>query len=156
MADERAPTVAEISVRIEQAKQIFDDHPSMTIAMTHAGEPWIAKVFFVEDEPEPGRLDLCCALLATSRKLAMIRENARLAFVVAGELPDRWIQGTGGAEVVEDDADAAAIHKRLVEKSDAAGPFLDRIEWRALRIHVERMKLTDVASRPPVTEFTFA
>jgi hypothetical protein len=28
--------------------------------------------------------------------------------------------------------------------------------WTAVRIHVDRLKYTDITTRPPVTEFTFA
>jgi nitroimidazol reductase NimA-like FMN-containing flavoprotein (pyridoxamine 5'-phosphate oxidase superfamily) len=141
--------------RIEAAKDIFDDHPTMSIALASGGEPWIAKVFFVEDQPEPGCLDLCCSVLTTSRKFAMLKDNPTVAFVVAGELPDRWIQGTGRAQVVDDEADGAAIFKRLEDKSEAAGPFLARMPSQPVRIHVGRMKVTDVAATPPIAEFTF-
>lgn len=155
MSDQRPPTAAEANERIEVAKQIFDDHATMAVAMTDEGEPWVAKVFFVEDEPGSGSLDLCCALLLTSRKLAMIHANARIAFVVGGEVPDRWCQGSGRAGIVEDDADAAAILKRIEERSDAARTFFSRAQSTAVRIHVERLKVTDLAATPPITEFTF-
>lgn len=154
-AGDRAPTSAEAAQVVDLAEVIFEQHPTMSIAACDGGEPWAAKVFFVDDEPQPGRLDICCALLVTSRKLAMIEANPRVAFIVAGELPDRWIQGVGTAELVEDEADAAAIHKRLSEKSAAAGPFLERVPCRAIRIHIDRLKLTDVTRKPPIAELSF-
>lgn len=156
MARERAPTDSEASERIQVAKAILDDHATMSIAMVRAGEPWAAKVFFVEDEPEGGRLDLCCALLMTSRKRSLLQQSPRMAFVVAGDLPDRWIQGIGSAVVVEDDADAAAVMKRLEEKSPAAGPFLRAAGSTAVRIRVDLLKVTDLSATPPIAEFTFA
>ncbi|MGH2783641.1 MAG: pyridoxamine 5'-phosphate oxidase family protein [Actinomycetota bacterium] len=155
-AEDRAPTAGEADERVDAIKDLFDRYHTMSIAAASHGEPWIAKVFFVEDEPAAGRLDLCLALIKTSRKLAMIRETGRVAFVVAGDHPDRWAQGTGQAELVEDDADGDAIMKRLEAKSPAAGPFLRMVPWTAVRVHVDRMKLTDITTRPPVTEFTFA
>lgn len=153
--EDRAPTTVETGDRVRVAEEIFDDHPTMTIAMSDEGAPWIAKVFFVDDEPKPGSFDLCCSILLTSRKMEILRAHPTVAFVVAGEVPDRWIQGTGRAEIVTDDADAAAITKRLEEKSDAAGPFLSKMPCTAVRIHIERMKLTDLRGKPPVAEFTF-
>lgn len=153
---DRTPTNAEADERIVLVEAVFAEHPSMAIATSAGDEPWAGKVFFVDDEPEPGRLDLCCALIVTSRKLEILQKNPRIAFVVAGDLPDRWIQGVGRAEVVEDEADCDAIMKRLEEKSAPAGPFLRRVPWKGVRIHVERLKLTDVAAIPPVAEFTFA
>lgn len=152
---ERTPTRDEASERIEFAKVIFDRFATMSLAVAEGGEPWAGKVFFVEDEPAPGMLDLCCSVLVTSRKLDLLRANPRVAFVVAGDVPDSWIQGVGNASLVDDEADADAIIKRLEEKSEAAGPFLQRVRSTAVRIHVERMKLTDVTARPPITEFTF-
>lgn len=153
---ERPPTTGEAGQRIEAVKALFDRYATISVAAASAGEPWVAKVFFIEDEPASGKLDICCAMISSSRKLAMIRESARVAFVVAGDLPDRWVQGTGTVEVVEDEADAEAIVKRLEGKSPSAGPFLRLVDWRAVRIHVDRLKYTDIEIRPPVTEFTFA
>ncbi|MBI4729317.1 MAG: pyridoxamine 5'-phosphate oxidase family protein [Acidobacteria bacterium] len=142
--------------RIRLLDSVLDAHSSMAIAAAEGGEPWIARVFFVDDEPAPGRLDLCCALIAGSRTLAMIQRNARVAFLVAGEIPDRWLQGVGSAEVLADDADCEAIAKRLGEKASEADAFLGRVTWRGLRIHVDRLKLTDLAATPPVAELSFA
>jgi nitroimidazol reductase NimA-like FMN-containing flavoprotein (pyridoxamine 5'-phosphate oxidase superfamily) len=154
--EERAPSAVETRDRIDVAEDIFAEHPTMSVALNDDGAPWIAKVFFVDDEPHPGAFDLCCSLLLSSRKMDIITRAPQVAFVVAGELPDRWIQGTGRAEIVTDEADAAAIAKRLEEKSAAAGPFLSKMPCTAVRIHIERMKLTDLRLQPPITEFTFA
>ncbi len=154
--DEREPTAGEAGERVDAIKDLFDRYHTMSIAAASQGEPWIAKVFFVDDEPSAGRLDLCLALITTSRKFAMIKETRRVAFLVAGDHPDRWAQGTGDVELVDDDADADAVMKRLEAKSPAAGPFLRMVPWTAVRVHVDRMKLTDITTRPPVTEFTFA
>lgn len=154
--NQRLPSDSEAAERTDALGAVFDAHASMAIATASDGEPWVAKVFFVDDEPAPGRLDLCCCLLLTSRKLANLQRDPRVAFLVAGDSPDRWVQGLGRAELVEDEADAEAIEKRLEAKSAAAGAFLGLVKWRAVRIHVERVKLTDVAMKPPVAEFSFA
>ena len=155
--EERAASANEADERIDALKGLFDRYHTMAIAAASTnGDPWVAKVFFIEDEPASGKLDICCALINTSRKLAMIRESGRVAFVVSGDHPDRWAQGTGSVEVVDDDADGEAIVKRLEGKSPMAGPFLRMVAWTAVRIHVERLKYTDITATPPVTEFTFA
>ena len=155
--EERAPSGDEADERIDALKALFDRYHTMAIAASSGtGDPWVAKVFFIEDEPAAGRLDICCALINTSRKLAMIRETGRVAFVVSGDHPDRWAQGTGAVEIVEDEADGSAMVKRLEGKSSMAGPFLRMVPWTAVRIHVERLKYTDITATPPVTEFTFA
>lgn len=154
-ATDRIPTGAEADERIDAVKALFDAYQTMSIATSDEGEPWAAKVFFVDDTPAPGRLDLCIALIVTSRKLAILKRNPRLAFVVAGDTPDRWVQGTGDVELVDDDAEGSLIGKALAAKSAPAGPFLGLVPWKALRVHVRRLKYTDVTMRPPVAEFTF-
>lgn len=155
--EERLPTFVEADQRIGAIKRLFDRYATMSIAAASgASDPWVAKVFFVEDEPAPGKLDICCAMINTSRKLAMMRSAGRVAFVVAGDLPDSWAQGTGAVEMVDDEADADAIVKRLEGKSPPAGPFLKLVPWTAVRIHVDRLKYTDIATTPPITELTFA
>jgi hypothetical protein len=144
----------EATARIEAAKGIFDEHTTMCIALCDGGEPWAGMVFFVEDEPDAGHLDMCCMVVGSS-KLDSLRD-ARVAVLVAGEQPSRWIQGVGTAEVVSDDADAAAVRKRLEDRTPAAAAFFDRAEATAVRIHIERLRATDLGAQPPVTEFTFA
>lgn len=153
---DRPATSGEAGERVEAFKDLFDRYHTMAIAAGPGDrDPWIAKVFFVEDEPAAGKLDLCCALIDTSRNLAMMRTSGRAAFAVGGDHPDRWAQGTGNVDIVDDAADSRAIMTRLEAKSPAAGPFLRLVPWTAVRIHVDRLKLTDITTRPPVTEFTF-
>jgi hypothetical protein len=150
------PDPSEAGARVERAKAILDENATMALAACEGGEPWAARVFFIEDEPDTGRFDMCCCIAVAGKTSAMLLPGARVAFVVGGDVPTRWIQGTGTAEPVEDDADAAAVLKRLHDKTADAEPFLARIDWRAVRIHVDRLRVTDLASQPPVTEFSFA
>ena len=153
----RDATDGEAGAFVGAVKDLFDRYHTMAVAAASGpSDPWIAKVFFVEDEPAPGKMDICCAMINTSRKLAMMRETLRAAFLVAGDHPDAWAQGTGSVELVGDDADADAIMKRLEAKSPMAGPFLRMVPWTAVRVHVDRLKFTDITARPPIAELTFA
>jgi hypothetical protein len=113
-------------------------------------------VFYVHDMQSGSRLDLCCALILGNRKAEHIVEEPRVAFVVGGETPDRWMQGRGRIERVQDAEDADAILERLCKRSESAAGFLDRVGWTAVRIRVETLRYTDVASDPPVAELSFA
>ena len=153
----RDATDGEAGAFVGAVKNLFDRYHTLAVAAASGpADPWIAKVFFVEDEPAPGKMDICCAMINTSRKLAMMRDTLRVAFVVAGDHPDAWAQGTGNVELVDDDADADAIMKRLEAKSPMAGPFLRMVPWTAVRIHVDRLKYTDLTGKPPIAELTFA
>lgn len=152
----RAPSGPEAEERIRIAKDVLDEHPTMSIAMILDGEPWAAKAFFVEDEPEGGRFDLCCALVLAHRKRELFEKDPRMAFVVAGESADRWIQGIGTATICDDAADARAVIERLTQKAPEADRFLREAGCTPVRVHVERLKVTDLSLDPPVAEFTFA
>jgi hypothetical protein len=156
MKEDRIPNSDEASSRVEATKLLFDAHDTMSLAVSDAGEPWAAVVYFVDDEPSPGSLDMCCSILMSPQRRALFQTRPRVAFVVAGTEPDRWFQGVGSAEIVTDEADANAIVKRLADKAADAGPFLDRVGATPVRIHVDRLKVTDLDAEPPVTEFTFA
>jgi len=153
---ELTPDSAEATERIETATWLFDAHDTVAIAGCDGGEPWIVRAFFVEDEPRGGSLDICVSLLIGAERRAALASYPRVAFIVAGEVPDRWVNGIGTAEAVDDDADAEAILKRLAEKAPASEPFLSGADTTAIRVHVERLKVTDLGADPPVTEFTFA
>ncbi|MFA5889675.1 MAG: hypothetical protein WDA27_01775 [Actinomycetota bacterium] len=154
MADDLTPSEVEASERVEAAKGIFDSHTTMSIAMNRDGEPWVGKAFFVEDEPTAGALDICCALVLDARKLEMTRRSPRASFIVAGDVPDRWIQGAGTVRIA-DAEDAVEILDCLRRKTGAAGEFLERFDSTPVRIRVDRLRVTDLTATPPVTEFTF-
>lgn len=135
---------------------MLEANDSMSVALCAADKPWIGKVFFVEDTPEAGRLDVCCAIVGTEHNVALFGENASVAFLAGGDEPDRWVQGTGVAEIVTDDADALAIVKRLRDRSDAAARFLELLDARAVRIRVQRLTAVDLDADPPIAEFSFS
>lgn len=135
---------------------LFREHATLALATFEEGEPWVGRVFFVHDMQSHARLDLCCAMVVTARKAEHLAERPRVAFAVGGDLPDRWVQGHGTIGVAPDDVDACAIVARLGEKSKAAARFLDRVSWTAFRIHVDRLRYTDVGMQPQVAELSFA
>ena len=156
MSNERAISNREADERIVAAEGLLGEHATMAIATADADGPWIARVFFVDDEPAPGRLDLCCAVAVGTDRARAVAANPSVAFFVGGDDPKRWATGRGVLRPVEDDADAAAIVKRLRDGSEHAATFLDRVAPTPVRINVERLVVTDLSTDPPVTEFTFA
>src|ERR1041385_2647504 len=92
----RDATDGEAGEFVGAVKDLFDRYHTVAVAAASGpSDPWIAKVFFVEDEPSPGKMDICCAMINTSRKLAMMRETLRAAFLVAGDHPDARAHGSG-------------------------------------------------------------
>lgn len=156
MSEQRQPTTAEASARIETTGSLLEEHATISLAAVDGDQPWVTIVYFVQDEPAQGSLDLCCSLLMSPQRRALFERGPRVAFVAAGEDPDRWLHGSGTAEIVQDEADAAAIAKRLADRAPEAAMFLERLESTPVRIHVGKLKVTDLDAEPPVTEFTFA
>jgi hypothetical protein len=146
----------EAARRTDAVGSLFEEHTTLALATVDDGEPWVGRVFFVHDMQSHGRLDLCCAMMLSARRASHMSRDPRVAFAVGGDLPDRWLQGSGTIARATDDADASAIVDRLCEKSKSAISFLERVEWTALRIHVERIRYTDVEMSPPVAELSFA
>lgn len=156
MSEQRSPSDPEALQRIEDVERLFETNDTLSVALCEAGKPWIGKVFFVEDEPEPGRLDLCCSIVATAHNVDAFSAGAQVAFLAGGDEPDRWVQGSGVTELLDDDADTDAVFKRLRDKSPAGARFLDRLAARAVRIHVQRLRIVDLDADPPIAEFTFS
>jgi len=156
MTEQREPTRPEAEQRIEDLERLFEANQTMSVAICDGDRPWIGKVFFVEDEPAQGKLDLCCSILATEHTVGVFSTGATVAFLVGGDEPDRWVQGSGVAEVLTDEADADAVFKRVREKSVAGARFLDRLSARAVRVHVERLRVVDLDEDPPIAELTFS
>lgn len=152
----RRPTEAEAGERIDAATALLTTHATMTVAVSEAGWPWISRAFFVEDEPQPGALDLCCSLLLSQERRAQFAERPRASIFVGSDEPDRWITARGVVTLVDDEADAAAIVKRLEEKHAGAGRFVARSGCSAIRVNLVSMTTTDLDAEPPVSRFSFA
>jgi len=141
---------------VDAVQSLFEQNATLALATIEDGAPWTGRVFFVHDMQSGSRLDLCCAMILGARKSDRVAHDPRVAFVVGGDVPDRWVQGWGRIERVEDGLDADAIVDRLCRRSDEAASFLDRVPWTAVRIRVETLRYTDVASDPPIAELSFA
>jgi uncharacterized protein YhbP (UPF0306 family) len=141
---------------VDAVNALFEQHSTLALATVDAGDPWVGRVFFVHDMQSHGRLDLCFAMVMSERKADFFSSDPRVAFAVGGDVPDRWVQGSGSIASAESDADQSAIVARLCEKSKGASDFLDRVPWTALRIRVDRIRYTDIEMSPPIAELSFA
>jgi hypothetical protein len=136
---DRAATSSEADDLVASVKNLFDMYHTMSIAAASGPrDPWIAKVFFVDDEPSPGKMDVCCALINTSRKFAMMRETGRIAFVVAGDHRDHETAGgqvaDGRALPADGPLDGGAHPRRPDEVHRHHRPAADRRAHLCLRL----------------------
>lgn len=152
---DRAVDTGTAAAWVDAVQSLFEQNATLALATVEDDAPWVGRVFFVPDLQSGSRLDLCCAMILGGRKSGHMARDPRVAFVVGGDMPDRWAQGRGRIERVED-SDADAIVDRLCRRSDEAAAFLDRVPWTAVRIRVESLRYTDIASDPPIAELSFA
>ena len=128
------------------------EHTTLVMATARADRPWIASVFYAPEEHDGG-LQLVCALLATSRKLANLRANPHAAVYVGPREPTRWLQAAGAAAVLDAAAAGDAL-ARLTAHAPAARIFIDRVPVVPVILTIESVRLTDLTgARPPFEEW---
>jgi len=127
------------------------ENTTLVMATERDGQPWIASVFYAPEERD-GTVTLTCALLSTSRKLANVRHNPRVAVYAGPREPTRWLQATGTAAVVDDPRAAAAALARLTAHAPAARIFVDRVPVTPIVVTVSHIRLTDLTGGGPPFE----
>ena len=133
-----------------RVRALLHEHQTLVLATERNGRPWVASVYYAPDLGAQPPL-LICALLATSRKLANLRHNPRVALYIGPREPTRWLQAEGAAEILEKEDDVAGALARLTEHAPAARVFIERVPVAPVRITLERIKLTDLTgAQPPV------
>jgi nitroimidazol reductase NimA-like FMN-containing flavoprotein (pyridoxamine 5'-phosphate oxidase superfamily) len=129
-------------------------HTTLVTATERGGAPWIASVFYAPSFDD-GRLTLTCTLLASSRKLANLRLNPRVAVYVGPQQPSMWAQAEGVARIIEDPAESKTAIDRLVAHAQRARMFVDRVPIVPVEITIHEVKLTDLTGgQPPVEVWT--
>lgn len=112
-------------------------HKSLYLATTGADGPWVSGVYFAEN----GLYELLLVLEERGRTLKAIRENPKVAVVVATGSPMApFLQARAIAEIVADDV---ALQRRLIAKVPEAAPFLDT-PIRSVRLTVPSWRVTDI------------
>jgi uncharacterized protein YhbP (UPF0306 family) len=131
-------------------RALLDDHQTLVMATERDGRPWIASVFYAPDVAGEG-VRLFCTLLASSRKLANLAQNPRVAVYVGPREPTCWLQAEGVATVLDDPAMAEDAIARLTAHAPAARVFVDRVPVVPVRVDLESIKLTDLTGgKPPI------
>src|SRR3972149_6423374 len=75
--------------------QVLAENRVMNLASEGEASPWCVTAFFVEDG-----FDLLFLLEGSSQTMANLRHNPRLAFTINRQVPDRFLQGMGLANVI--------------------------------------------------------
>jgi len=122
-------------------------YDTTALATVSAGGPHVAGVFFAPELTEHG-MQLLIATIAGSRKQREMVDDPRVAFMCSPGNPSRWVQGSGRAEVIFDEALQPALYERLIAHAAGARPFVERLSTYPAIIMVETLKVVEEAGKP--------
>jgi len=132
-------------------------YETLLIATEDAGQPFVTRAFYVEKPIGEGEtsLTLYGTFIVTSRKLANLRENARVGLFIGPDQPTNWLEATAHAYVLVDQQASAAVREQLGQKSPTAATFIARVPIVAVEIQVDWLRITNLTASPIYTEATF-
>lgn len=128
---------------------------TLVIATESEGQPFATSTFYAEEAVLDTGLTLYGTFITSSRKLANLRRNPRVGLFIGPQQPANWMEAIAHVHIIEDELKSEAIRQRLREKSAVAGAFLAQVPTAAVEIHVQWLRITNLASAPIYTEVTF-
>lgn len=137
--------------------QFLAQYETLVIATEHEGQPFVTRAFYLEKPIEAGdtSLTLYGTFIVTSRKLANLRENARVGLFIGPDKPSVWLEATAHAYALEDEQVSAEVREKLGQKSPTAAAFIARVPIVAVEIRVEWLRITNLTGGSIYTEATF-
>ena len=141
----------------EAINQFLAQYETLAIATEDEGQPYVTRAFFVEKPvgAEDTSLTLYGTFIVTSRKLANLRQNARVGLFIGPDQPSRWLEATAVAHVLEDESASAEVREKLGQKSPVAAGFIARVPIAAVEFSVNWLRITDLTGGPLYTEAHF-
>ncbi|HVB72135.1 MAG TPA: pyridoxamine 5'-phosphate oxidase family protein [Ktedonobacteraceae bacterium] len=132
-------------------------YETLVIATEHEGQPYVTRAYYVEKPVAEGdtSLTLYGTFIVTSRKLANLRENARIGLFIGPDQPSSWLEATAHAYAVEDEQVSAMVRDQLGQKSPIAAGFIASVPIVAVEIQVDWLRITNLTASPFYTEVTF-
>lgn len=130
-------------------------HDTLAIATEHQGQPYVTRVFYVEQPIDNDSLKLYGTFITTSRKLANLQQNPRVGLFIGPSQPTVWLEATGQARVISDEPASAKVREQLGRKSAVAAAFIARVSTAAVELQVNWLRITNIAATPMQIEATF-
>src|SRR5712691_2364373 len=109
-------------------------YDTLAIATEHQGQPYVTRVFYVEQSVQDTSLTLYGTFITTSRKLANLRENPRVGLFIGPSEPTAWLEATAIARVISDESASADVREKLGIKSSVAAAFIARVPIVAVEL----------------------
>ncbi len=111
----------------EAIKTFLAQYDTLALATEHEGQPYVTRVFYVEEPVQDTSLTLYGTFITTSRKLANLRQNPRVGLFIGPSEPTAWLEATAIARVISDESASAAVREKLGVKSSVAAAFIARV-----------------------------
>ena len=140
----------------ETIQSFLAQYETLAIATAHDGQPYVTRVFFVEDPVSDSSLKLYGTFITSSRKLANLRENPRVGLFIGPSTPSIWLEATAEAHILTDDSAIAAVRENLGKKSAVAAGFIAQVPTAAVELRVNWLRITNLTGGPVQTEVSFA
>ncbi len=128
------------------------EYDTLLIATERDHQPYTTGAFFAEELTERGEFNLYFTFIVTSRKLANLRDNPKVGIFIGPRQPTAWLEGTGLAQVVEDEQEAERVKQLVIKKSEAAARFIARLPIVPVKVRVNWARITDIREGLKVTE----
>lgn len=139
----------------ETITRFLSQYDTLALATEQEGQPYVTRVFYVEQALQDTSLTLYGTFLTTSRKLANLRQNPRVGLFIGPSEPTAWLEATAVAHVLTDESESQAVREKLSKKSAVAATFIAQVPIVAVELQVNWLRITDIAANPMWTEATF-
>ncbi|HEU5199265.1 MAG TPA: pyridoxamine 5'-phosphate oxidase family protein [Ktedonobacterales bacterium] len=127
------------------------EYDTLLIATERDHQPYTTGAFFAEELTDSGEFNLYFTFIVTSRKLANLIDNPRVGIFIGPRQPTIWLEGTGVAQVLEDE-EAERAKQLVMNKSEMAAGFIARVPIKAVKVQVNWGRITDLRAGYAVTE----
>jgi nitroimidazol reductase NimA-like FMN-containing flavoprotein (pyridoxamine 5'-phosphate oxidase superfamily) len=143
----------------DSAREIVNNflaqYDTLAIATEHEGQPFVTRVFFVEEPMSDRELKLYGTFITTSRKLTNLKQNPRVGIFIGPSQPSSWLEATALARILTDESKSSVVLENLGKKSPVAAAFIARVPIVAIEIQIKWLRITNLADSPLYTEMTF-
>ena len=139
----------------EAINMFLAQYNTLALATELEGQPYVTRIFYVEEPVQDMSLTLYGTFITTSRKLANLRQNPRVGLFIGPSEPTAWLEATAIARVIYDESASAAVREKLGVKSSVAAAFIARVPIVAVELQVNWLRITNVAANPMRLEAAF-
>ena len=128
------------------------EYDTLLIATERDHQPYTTGAFFAEELTDSGAFNLYFTFIVTSRKLANLIDNPKVGIFIGPRQPTIWLEGTGLAQVLEDEQEVERAKQLVMQKSEMAAGFIATVPIKAVKVRVNWARITDLRAGYAVTE----